>query len=166
MRYLLSQYQEKREGAGENTLSFAGCISRYSFGAHRRCLRSSFWHQVCNKRWQTRRGVNTDLRPLSARYGASGSATVLAAAITPTLGSALHRWPLATQSSNHCSRKKSPSKEMQPPSSCRGKAKGASWRICFTERRVTARRERQFRLLTEEARKQSHNLAQWARGPG
>lgn len=72
MRYLLSQYQEKREGAGENTLSFAGCISRYSFGAHRRCLRSSFWHQVCNKRWQTCRGVNTDLRPLSARYGASG----------------------------------------------------------------------------------------------
>lgn len=90
-----------------------------------RCLWSSSWHQVCPKLWQTaeHRALFQTLQPLlrpSAELGTIGH---------------------GVQGRTHCSRRESPSKEMQPPSLHRGRRKEAGQGICFAAGRAAVQRD-------------------------
>lgn len=115
-----------REGVGEKPMKLCRlrCWMQLC-GSCGRCLWSSSWHQVCPKLWQTaeHRALFQTLQPLlrpSAELGTIGH---------------------GVQGRTHCSRRESPSKEMQPPSLHRGRRKEAGRGICFAAGRAAVQQD-------------------------
>lgn len=117
----------EKEGVGEKPMKLCRLFCWMQLcGTCGRCLWSSSWHQVCPKLWQ------------AAEHRALFLFLFFPADSAPALSRAHWIW---SPGKNHCSRRESPSKELQPPSLGRGRRKGVRQRICFAAERAAVQRE-------------------------